>query len=335
MDIFIGGRVSTRYPEAPRSFLLQNNRGLFTDVTKQVCPALERAGMITSALWTDINNDHRPELVIAGEWMPIRFFGFMKGTLQEITPQTGLTQNAGMWRSLVAADVDGDGDTDLVAGNLGLNCKYHATAQEPMKLFAKDIDGNGSIDPIPFYYIRDGKAHKSLYPALNRDALSEQVPAVKKQFLQHEAYAGATVDDLFEDKDGLLKLTCEETASCWFENKGGKFTRHLLPPEAQFAPVNAIICADLDGDGHNDLLLAGNEYQTEVNTGRYDASYGLFLKGSGKGFTVVPAIKSGLILNGDVRSMTLLNLTGGGRLLAAGVNNDSLRVFHVATAHRH
>ena len=331
LDIFIGGRVSKRYPEAPRSFLLQNNKGRFTDVTPQVCPQLERAGMITSALWTDLDNDGQPELVLAGDWMPLRFFKLKGGRYAETTAETGLVANRGMWRSLIAADVDGDGDLDLVAANLGLNCKYHASAQQPMKLFAKDLDGNGSLDPVPFYYIRD-KTGKRLYPAVNRDALAEQVPAVKKQFLQHASYAEAVFDDLFKNREGLLELTCEETAHCWFENKGkGKFLRHVLPMEAQFAPVNAILCNDLDGDGRPDLLLAGNEYQTEVMTGRYDASYGLFLKGTRSGFIPVPPVRSGFILNGDVKSLALLRAADGARRIVAGVNNDSLRIFRLRT----
>ncbi|MBE7174350.1 MAG: VCBS repeat-containing protein [Williamsia sp.] len=328
LDIFIGGRVSSRYPAPPRSFLLQNNKGVFTDITHQVAPQLERPGMVTSAVWMDVDGDHRPELVIAGEWMPIRFFRWQTGKFREITDETGLNLNKGMWRSLTAADADGDGDLDLMAGNLGLNCKYHLSAQQPMKLFAKDIDGNGSLDPVPFYYIRDREGTKRLYPAVNRDALAEQVPSIKKRFLQHAAWATATFEDLFPDKNDLLELTCEETAHCWFENRGnGKFIKHTLPLEAQFAPVNAILCSDLDGDGHPDLLLAGNEYQTEVMTGRYDASYGLFLHGTKEGFKAVPPVRSGFILNGDVKSLVMIPSANGTRKIVAGVNNDSLRIF--------
>ena len=327
-DLFIGGRVSQNYPAAPRSYLLRNDGGRFKDVTETLCPALARPGMITAAVWSDINNDRQPELILAGEWMPLRFFRFGQGRFREITATTGITVNSGMWRSLAAADLDGDGDTDLVAGNLGLNCKYHVSPKEPMKLFSADIDGNGSTDPVPFYYIRDGKRSKGLYPAINRDALAEQVPSVKKKFLEHEAYGAATLKDLFP-KEGSLELTCEETAHCWFENTGkGSFIRHELPVEAQFAPVNAIVCTDIDGDGRKDILLAGNEYQTEVTTGRYDASYGLLLKGMGKGFKVVPPVTSGLVLNGDARSLAVVP-TAQGKLLVAGINNDSVRVFRL------
>ncbi|HZG25278.1 MAG TPA: FG-GAP-like repeat-containing protein, partial [Chitinophagaceae bacterium] len=335
IDLFIGGRVSHQYPKAPGSFLLKNTGGVFTDVTKAICPELEYGGMISSATWADIDNDRMEELVVAGEWMPIRIFKWQQGLLKEITGTTGLDSLAGMWRSLVTADVDKDGDLDIIAGNLGENCKYRVSANQPMKLFAKDIDGNGSIDPVPFYYIRNRDESRQLFPAINKDQLSDQVPAMKKMFLQHNTFSTATVDDIFRDKSGMMELTCAETASCYFENTGaGQFIKHPLPREAQFAPVNAIICEDMDGDGINDLLLAGNEYHTEVMTGRYDASYGLFLKGSKKGFRSMSPVKSGFLLDGDVRSLTVVRDRNKDKLVIAGVNNDSLRIFSVQTSAR-
>ncbi|MEO8412806.1 MAG: VCBS repeat-containing protein [Ginsengibacter sp.] len=332
-DLFIGGRVSKTYPLLPRSFILQNNKGIFTDVTAKVCPALQKPGMVTSSVWTDFNNDKQPDLVIAGEWMPLRFFKNNHGILHEVTDVTGLTQTNGMWRSLVAADIDNDGDTDLVAGNLGLNCEYQATPAEPIQLFATDMDGNGTLDPILFYYIKDKDGKKHSFPGISRDQFAEQVPGIKKKFLFYKDYANATFYDFFNGKaqNTMLKLHCDETQSCWFENLGGgKFTQHPLPVEAQFAPVNAIICDDIDGDGYKDLLLAGNDYQSEVITGRYDASYGCFLKGSSKkAFTSVPPVQSGFIIKGDVKDLSLIRLLNGEKLILVAVNNDSMRVFKV------
>ena len=333
LDLFIGGRVSRQYPVAPSSFILKNNHGLFADVTANVCPLLKNPGMITSAVWTDFDNDKQTDLVIAGEWMPVRFFKNNHGSLNEVTDQTGLTAVNGMWRSLVAADMDNDGDEDLIAGNLGLNCEYKVSAAEPMELFASDIDGNGSIDPVMFYYIKDKDGKKHLFPAIGRGMFATQVPAIKKQFLLHSDYAHATVNDIFKGKakENLLQFYCNETRSCYFENTGnGKFVKHALPVEAQFAPINAIICDDLDHDGYKDLLLAGNEYQTEVMTGRYDASYGLFLKGNNKKeFVPVSPVKSGLIVKGDVKDMSLLHLPNGEKILLVAINSDSLRVFRI------
>lgn len=335
-DLFIGGRVSKKYPVSPRSFLLHNNKGMFTDVTAKVCPALQTPGMVTAAVWTDFDNDHQTDLVIAGDWMPLKFFKNDRGHFIEITTSTGLTQMNGMWRSLIANDIDKDGDIDLVAGNLGLNCEYKVSAIEPMQLFATDLDGNGSIDPFLFYYIKDRDGSRHSYPAISRSRFAEQVPAIKKQFLLHADYARATYKDIFKGKapEKILQLHCDETRTCYFENTGnGKFIKHALPIEAQFSPVNTIICDDLDNDGFKDLLLAGNEYQAEVMTGRYDASYGCFLRGgSNKSFKSVPPATSGFILNGDVKDMSLIRLSNGEKILLAAVNNDSMRVFKIAVA---
>ena len=333
LDLFIGGRVAKEYPLSPRSFILQNNKGVFTDVTAKVCPALQKGGMITSAVWMDIDNDKQPDLVVTGEWMPIRWFKNDHGILHEMTDSMGLTDMHGMWRSLIAADIDNDGDLDLVAGNLGLNCDYHVSAATPMELFAADIDGNGRIDPVMFYYIKGKDGVRRSYPAFSRSQLAAQAPAVKKRFLLYEDYAKAGFEDIFpgKTKADVLSFYCDETRSCWLENTGnGKFIKHILPVEAQFAPVNAIICEDIDHDGYKDLLLAGNDYQTDVITGRYDASYGCFLRGSRKKeFTSIPPDKSRFILKGDVKDMALIRLAKGERIILAAVNDDSLRTFRI------
>jgi hypothetical protein len=331
LDIFIGGRVSQKYPLPPKSFLLQNNNGVFTDVTNTVCPALKNIGMITAAVSADFDNDKQPDLIIAGEWMPLRFFKNNNGKLIETTASTGLTENNGMWRSLAAADMDKDGDIDLVAGNLGLNCSYRVSKNQPMELFAADIDGNGSIDPLFFYYIKTKNGKKYSRPAISKNQFSDQVPSIRKQFLLHEDYADAGFKEIFKNKtkEDMLSLFCDETRSCYFENKGnGKFEKHPLPIQAQFAPVNAIICDDMDNDGYKDILLAGNEYQTEVIHGRYDASYGCFLRGNGTNtFAAIAPAKSGFIIDGDVKDMALITMPDKTKRLLVAVNNDLLRVF--------
>ncbi|HEY5368449.1 MAG TPA: VCBS repeat-containing protein [Hanamia sp.] len=329
MDVFIGGRVSKQYPLSPRSFLLKNNKGVFTDVTNEVCPALSKAGMITAAQWVDLDNNKHPELIIAGEYMPIRFFKNDGSKFTETTAGTGIGNILGLWRSLIATDVDGDGDIDFIAGNIGLNNTYNASAKYPMKLYAEDIDNNGKIDPVMFYYIKDEDGERKLYPSINRDELSAQVPALKNKFSSNRDFAKATVDDIFTDSKNLQILTCNETRSCWFENKGnGKFVMHVLPMEAQFAPVNAIVCTDMDGDGTKDILLAGNEYQNKVTAGRYDASYGCFLKGiNNKDFKFISPAVSGFKIDGDVKDMKMIINAKKEKLILVALNNDSLKVF--------
>ena len=331
-DLFVGGRVSpSQYPVAPRSYLLQNDGGTFRDVTEAVCPPLAAPGMVTAAVWTDWDGDGKPDLILAGEWMPVRFFRNAGGKLLETTANTGLTHTQGQWRSLCAADLDGDGDADVVAGNLGLNNRYRASPAQPIKLYAKDLDHNGSIDPIMAYYIPDANGQRRLYPAIGRDQFALQVPGIKSRFPQHQGYSGMAVSQLFNENDraGMLELTCEETRTVWLENQGnGRFAMHPLPVEAQLAPVNAVICTDADGDGHPDLLLAGNEYQAEVTAGRYDASYGLLLKGNGKGeFSPVAPATSGFIIDGDVKDLKLVTTGKKERIVVAAVNDAPLKAF--------
>ena len=334
IDLFIGGRISPgQYPVSPASYLLQNNGGNFSDVTTEVSEGLQFSGMITTAIWTDINNDKKPDLVIAGEWMPVRFFINENGKLNEKTAKTGLPDMNGQWRSLAAADVDNDGDMDIVAGNLGLNTKYRVSHQQPLQLFANDMDGNGSIDPIMAYYIKNEKGDRELYPAISLDQFAAQVPAIKKIFFYHTDYSVADINKVFNDfgQEDMMKLVCRETRSVWLENKGkGRFQLHELPIEAQVAPVNTILCTDVDGDGYKDLIIAGNEYQTEVSTGRYDASYGLLIKGDGKGnFKAIPPAVSGLIIDGDAKDIKLLTIGKKERVILIGINDEKLKAFYL------
>jgi hypothetical protein len=336
LDIFIGGRVlANLYPLSPHSYILQNNHGKFTDVTKEVCPALEKPGLITGAVWTDFDNDKNLDLVICGEWMPVRFFKNKNGKLEEITANTGLTGMNGLWRSLQAVDIDKDGDIDFVVGNMGLNNKYHVTQQQPYMLYAKDIDDNGSIDLIPAYYIKNNEGSFELFPGIDRTQFAEQVLAIKKKYLLNEDYAKINMQQLLAvigQKD-MLEFKCETMASIWIENLGnGKFKAHPLPTAAQFAPVNAILAKDMDGDGHIDLLLAGNEYQAEISAGRYDASYGQFLKNDGRGsFTSVGAAQTGFIVAGDVKNLQQIVTKNNEQLILAAVNDKQLRCYKMYT----
>lgn len=331
IDIFIGGRLMPeKYPQSPRSYILRNDHGKFIDVTKNVCSSLEVAGLITGAVFADFNNDKQPDLIVCGEWMPVRFFKNNNGKFDDVTEQTSLEKMNGQWRSLQSADIDKDGDIDFIAGNLGQNNNFHITPERPLKLYVGDFDANKSTDIIPAYYMKDNEGNYDLFPALDRAQLADQMPVIKKQYLYSSAYSKVNMTKLLDKiqaKDMVEKI-CQTTTTVWIENVGnGKFKQHALPVEAQFAPANAIVADDADNDGAIDLLLAGNEYGTEFMTGRYDASYGVFLKGNGKGsFTSIHPAASGFILDGDVRSMKLVNIKGRKNILV-GFNNDKVKCF--------
>jgi hypothetical protein len=327
LDLFIGGRVVPgRYPETPESFLLINDgKGHFSNQTTALAPALAKIGMVTDACWMDLNNDRRPELILVGEWMSPRFFDYQQGKLAETTPERLGAALNGWWNCLAAKDLDGDGDTDMVLGNLGLNTQIRADVPRPASLDYADFDENGSVDPL-FSWHLSGKS----YPAAYRDDLAEQLPMLKKKFTDYKIYADATVSDFFPSEKWAKAqhLTATEFRTGILRNDHGKFTFEPLPIEAQFAPVYAALCFDANGDGHDDLLLAGNNRYTRIRFGRYDANHGTVLAGDGKGhFEYVPAIQTGLNIRADVRSMGLVR-AGNRTSVVMGINDGAAMLIN-------
>ncbi len=327
MDLFLGGRVSPgNYPQAPESFILRNENGKFTDVTQKVCPALSKVGMVTSALWTDFDNDAQIDLMVVGEWMPITFFKNIRGKLVNVTEMNGLGETSGWWNSLAGGDMDNDGDIDYIAGNLGLNTPFKATEKEPVTISAGDLDGSGLYQPLLSWYVQ-GKN----YPWSARDVLLRQMPGLGKRFFKYDDYAKATVDDIVppDVREKALVLKSSYFASSYLENLGGgKFKLTPLPMQAQVAPVNGILVRDIDYDGNLDLVLTGNSYAPDVSIGRYDASFGLCLRGDGKGrFSPVPLSKSGFMVDSDARSLIQLYTKSGDALLIAACNAGRMSVF--------
>lgn len=331
LDLFIGGRtVPRQYPLPGKSYLLRNDGGIFRDVTPEVGPDLIDLGLVTDALWSDFDGDGKMDLILTGEWMPItvlqqRLSAEGKRYFEKVG-SPGLEHSHGWWNSLTAGDFDGDGDTDYVAGNLGLNTRWKASKKEPLSLYAKDFDGNGSIDPIMFQYLQGEK-----YAVPGRGALTGQIPGMKNKFPSYYAYA-TTPFGAFFSADQLEEVYAVQSyffPTSYIQNDGnGDFTVTALPNEAQFSPVFGISAGDFNRDGHVDLLMIGNFRGNESVTGPYDASNGTYLSGNGDGtFTSMPVRESGWKVDGNARSLVRLQAGDGQSLFLASQYADTLKVF--------
>ncbi len=329
LDLFIGGRqVPHEYPFPAQSYILENKteKGIvkFADVTEKVAPQLSKAGMVTSAFCTDIDKDSWPDLIVAGEWMPVCYYHNDHGKFSK----TEIEGTKGWWFSITGADFDKDGDMDLVGGNLGLNFRYKASAAKTFDVYAADFDHDGKSDLALCYYQGDKQ-----YPVRGRECYLRQNPGLAVRFPTYKSFAEATIADIYTKKvlKESLHLQAETFASCYFENTGnGKFIMHQLPVEAQLSSINDMIIYDFDGDGNLDILAAGNLYNVEVVTPRNDAGIGILLKGDGKGhFTPVPYALSGFFAPGDVKSLALVHINNKDKNILVGNNNDSMHIFKI------
>ncbi len=306
LDLFVGGRqIPGKYGVDPRSYILRNDKGNFVDVTAEIAPQLGKVGMVTDAVWSDFDGDKDVDLIVVGEWMPLSFFRNEEGQLENVTAQLSLDQTTGWWNTITAADFDGDGDEDYIIGNLGLNIKYKASEDEPFRVYAKDFDGNGSHDVYLAYYDKDGVC----YPVRGRECSSQQLPFIKKEFKTYNAFSVATVDEVLgERKDGAVEKEVKLFTSVYLENRGDDlFVIKALPNEAQISPIFVALPFDWNGDGHLDVLTAGNYYEREVETTRSDAGIGCLLLGDGQGnFRALKPWESGLASYKDVRSGCIL-----------------------------
>jgi len=323
-DVFVGGRVNVeQYPYPAQSYILRNEGGEFVDATMTLAPNLQELGMVTSAVWIDYDNDGWDDLIVAGEWMPIHIFRNEQGKLVNRTEEAGLTDYAGWWNTLASADFDQDGDIDLMGGNLGLNSRFKASADEPVCMYAKDYDQNGTIDPVICYYIQGEN-----YPTHALDQMISQMSGFKKRFMYYADYGSATYERAFthnERADAYI-LKSQHFATSYIENKGdGTFQIHELPIEAQFAPVYGISVADYNHDGNLDALLIGNSFAPDTHIGRYDASIGYLLAGDGKGgFHTTPYAQSGFSVAGDSKSILHVQTSDHSSLIITAANQDTL-----------
>ncbi|MEJ2312416.1 MAG: VCBS repeat-containing protein [Gemmatimonadales bacterium] len=328
LDLFVGSRVVSReYGRIPRSYLLENDgTGRFADVTLERAEGLAHAGMVTSAAWLDHDDDGQLDLVVVGEWMPVRLFRQEDGRFRERTAEVGLSGTNGWWNNVTAADLTGDGREDLVLGNLGLNSYLRASEQEPVRLYVHDFARDGSLEQILTFY-KDGVS----YPLAGRDELLSVLPHLRNRYPSYADFGASGIEDIFDASELQEAEVLEANvfaSSVAVNNGDGTFRLEPLPIEAQFAPIHAVLVDDFDGDGNVDLLTAGNYYGVPPVFGRYDAGYGLLLRGDGEGrFQPVDMEESGLVIQGQARDMQFLRRADGKRVVVVARNDDGLEVL--------
>lgn len=325
LDLFVGGRlVPGTYPRPADSKLLENRGGKFVDVTAEKAPGLHELGMVTAACWTDHDQDGLADLIVVGEWMPVTLFAQSSDGDFEKRELEGLEDSNGWYYAVQADDIDGDGDDDLVVGNLGLNYKYKAHTDEPFEVYSYDFDNNGKLDIVLSYY-----EHGVAFPVRGKDCSTQQIPSLSEQFDSYEAFGGSNLSDIFGTKLGTaLNLQAKTFASAYLENLGnGRFHFKPLPNLAQVSSVNAILIKDYDQDGFKDLLITGNLYTSEIETPRNDAGTGLLLKGNGKGdFVPVPLPESGFRAGLDAKDMKTVQI-GNRQIILVANNSDFLQTI--------
>ncbi|HRG68845.1 MAG TPA: VCBS repeat-containing protein [Saprospiraceae bacterium] len=325
-DLFIGGRqVPGFYGKSERSALLINEKGTFVDKTNDLCPEMSTAiGMISSATFVDLDKDRDFDLVVVGEWMSPMVFVNEAGKFKNETSKFGLENLRGWWNVIISEDVDGDGDQDLIAGNLGLNTKFKASIEKPFKVFLKDFDDNGSWDIYLGSYDKDGK----YYPVRGRQCSSEQMPFIKEKYKTYNEFASHSIDDILDGmKEGAIVKDVTEFHSGIFINEGNTFSFKPFPNIDQIAPIQDVVIYDINKDGFKDLIYGGNYYNREIETTRSDAGVGGILLNDGKGnFNHVPTKQTGLKLNQDLRKLKHVK-SGPYDLIIAGFNNANLKAY--------
>jgi hypothetical protein len=327
LDLFVGIRLRPFLYGVPvNGYILENNgKGVFKEVTSSRAPELHQTGMITDMQWADLDADRDPDIILVGEYMPIKIFINQGGNFSDQTENAGLSDTHGWWNCIDQADLDQDGDVDFILGNHGLNSKFKATKDRPITLYVNDFDQNGSVEHILCTYNGD-----TTYPMATWDDLVRQMPFLKKRYPDHKSFQNQTIEDIFSPAQlaRSVRLMSENMQSSVLLNQGdGKFTLAALPLEAQFSPMYAVQVDDFDGDDMPDVLMGGNLYRAKPESGIYDGSYGVLLKGLGKGiFTYIDYVKSGFFVKGEIRDIKKLSV-GENKLMIVAVNNDSLKVF--------
>ena len=320
LDLFVGSRsVPGRYPEQPKSYLLENQNGTFVDATSKWLQN-DIIGMITDAEFADLNNDNVNELILSGEWMPITVYEFDGTSYSNATSKFGLNSEKGWWKSITISDINNDGFNDVIGGNLGLNSIFKASKKEPVTLYYKDFDNNGSVDPILCTYI-EGVS----YPIHNRDRMLNHMVMLKKRFTRYEPYSIATINDIFtpqELQDVNILSATNFKHSLFMNNSGNGFAMSSLPTDTQISVLNDAVIMDVNNDGLMDIISGGNFYGTDVEFGRYDASVGSLSLNTPSGLRSIPSSVSGLRIPGNVRQIKPINVAGKPFLLIIRNNEE-------------
>ncbi len=333
IDLFIGARVLPgHYPEAPKSRLLLNENGIFKE-QPGVFPTL---GMVTDAVWEDIDDDGWKDLIIVGEWMPIQAYKNNKGTLQTmalavVDDKASNIRTEGWWNCISAIDFDKDGDTDFLLGNQGMNGFLRPQQERPLYVYDGDYDNNGSPDPILGQYM-DTEKGRQLLPVHTRDDIVAQLVPLKKRYRTYEDFVQVDFEGLLGIKD-LNEETMQAFTftSSYLENMGGgRFKLSPLPGACQSAPINDILVRDFDNDGTADAVLVGNDFSAETLYGKLDALTGLFLKGSEKEFQVIPSATSGFYVPGQSHNIRTIQSNTGATYILAAQNNDFPKAFTIS-----
>ena len=338
LDLLVTGRVNPwHYPMPVSCFILRNDikpgRLHFTDVTTDIAPCLKSLGLTCDALVTDYNNDGWPDIVIAGEWMPITFIQNVKGKFINASTQSGIANKVGWWNSIAAGDFRHCGKIDYIVGNLGKNSFFKASDIEPVYITAGDFDKRGTTDAFPSLFLPDTDGVKREFPASVRDDAVKQLISLRKKFVNYRSFGHAEMRDLFspEQWKSALRLKANTLSSCYLQNLGnGKFKIYPLPDCAQVAPINGMVVDDFNYDGNLDIAINGNDFGTNVSVGRYDALNGLLLQGDGKGgFKQLSILQSGIYLPGDGKAMVKLRGKSGRYYLAGSQHNGNLKLFQL------
>jgi len=333
LDLFVGGRlVPQKYPYAPSSFILRNDskNGMvrFTDISDQLNESISQKGMVTDAVWSDINNDSWPDLILVGEWMPVSVFMNRNGKkFEDMTATFGLDKSQGWWNCIVETDVDKDGDNDFLLGNAGVNIQLHASQNEPVECYSLDFNCDGQVDPVLCYYVQ-GKS----YPLPSRDELLEQITPLRKKFINYADYAKATIGDILsKDQFGSATILKAVTLrSSWLENTGkGSFILKPLPEMAQLSAINGFLKFDLDNDGKDEILADGNFYPYRVQLGRSDASTGVLLQFQ-KGELQLYKPEVPLWLTGDIRDLHVVKFKKSPAKIVVARNDDKVSLFELS-----